>query len=160
MTRHSEYICKRAASRYKLVFCLLAILKIWSKLQCQTTIVCNLRIVCFDDTAMSHPESHQNAPTNDTVNNRTQLPRHPIACSKCGKRFSHVDVVKRHLKNGRCKTIDPALTRSKRDDYNRQKRLKVTIRLNSKEWEIQREVGQKWKCPNSCGKNFGRDDTL
>jgi len=84
----------------------------------------------------------------------------PFPCPNCKKRFSRAEVVKRHLNNHTCKTFDRTLSRSKRDDEKRRKRLKVIIELNGRKLHLRRELGQKWKCPNSCGGEFPRDDVL
>ena len=106
----------------------------------------------FDRDAMRVQTPDQNAPIDVIANNRR--------CLNCGKCFSRADAANRHLKNGRCKTFDRTLTRSKRDDNNRRERLNVTIKLEGRKLDLHREPGQKWKCPNSCGKEFQRDDAL
>ena len=84
----------------------------------------------------------------------------PFPCPNCKKRFSRAEVVKRHLKNGCCKPFSRTFSRSQRDDLKRRERLKVVIELNGRKLRLQREHGQKWKCPDSCGREFKRDDIL
>lgn len=105
---------------------------------------------------------HDGTPAITSQRSRRRYCKQPPAftCLNCGKCFSRADATKRHLKNGSCKTFDQPLKRSQRDNNKRRKRLKVNITLDDIKWELQHDFDQEWKCPNACGKTFGRDDTL
>ena len=65
----------------------------------------------------------------------------------------------RYLKNGCCKPFSRSPC-SKCDDNSHRKRLNVAIQPEGRILSLQREFGQQWKCPNSCGSEFQQCYTL